>query len=110
MRSCLAVLALVTVCSAQPTGSAPHPNAALHARGLQYGFNLDYPEALATFEEAIAADPRDATALRLAAATLWTRLLFERGAVTIEDYLGQAQAKVAPTPASPEAVARFNQY
>lgn len=109
MRTCFAALVLVSVFTAQPTGSV-HPNAALHARGLQYGFNLDYPEALATFEQAIAADPHDAIALRLAAATLWTRLLFERGAVTIEDYLGQAQAKVAPTPVSPETVTRFNQY
>jgi tetratricopeptide (TPR) repeat protein len=32
-------------------------NEALHRRGLDYGYNLDYPEALAAFDAAIAADP-----------------------------------------------------
>lgn len=101
MRTLLAALLFV---------SAPNPTTDLQARGLQHGFNLDYPEALAAFEEAIAADPGDATALRLAAATLWTQMLFERGAVSVEDYLGQARTKLAPMPASPHKVARFNDY
>jgi tetratricopeptide (TPR) repeat protein len=69
-------------------------NEELHRRGLEYGYNLDYPEALAAFDAAIAADPNDATAHRLAAATIWMRMLFHQGAITVEEYLGQARARV----------------
>ena len=79
-------------------------------RGLQYGYNLDFPEALATFEEAITVDPTDATAHRLAAATIWTRLLFHQGAITVEDYLGQARAKVARRTPPPDLVKAFTSH
>jgi tetratricopeptide (TPR) repeat protein len=79
-------------------------------RGLAHGYNLDYPEALAAFEQAIALDPNDATAHRLAAAAIWMHMLFEQGAVTAEDYLGQARAKVARRPPSPELAARFARH
>jgi tetratricopeptide (TPR) repeat protein len=73
--------------------------AALRARGLQFGYNLDHADALAAFDEAIAEDPDDPTAYRLAAATVWIRLLFDQGAITVDDYLGQARANVVrPTP------------
>ena len=51
----------------------PVSAAAHRARGLEHGYNLDREEALAAFEDAIAADPGDPSAYRLAAATVWTR-------------------------------------
>src|SRR6185503_3161803 len=72
--------------------------AELRRQGLQLGYNLDHQEALAVFCKAIAADPDDPAAYRLAAATAWISLLFERGAVTVDDYLGQARANVTRTP------------
>lgn len=79
---------------------------ALRRRGLECGYNLDYPEALAAFEAAIEADPNDATAYRLAAATAWINLLFEQGSITVDDYLGQARANlVRPAPDSALAAA-----
>jgi tetratricopeptide (TPR) repeat protein len=79
--------------AASPTVEALTPDsaAALRARGLQLGYNLDHADALAIFKEAIAADPGDPAAYRLAAATAWIDLLFEQGAITVDDYLGQAQ-------------------
>ena len=65
---------------------------ALRARGLELGFNLDHAEALAAFREAMALDPNHPAAYRLVAATLWTGALFSQGAVTAEDFLGQAGA------------------
>jgi len=79
------------------------PSAALRARGLELGYNLDYPEALAAFRLAIADAPDDSRAYSLAAATEWTALLFEQGAVTVDDYLGQARAD---TPSSCCSIAR----
>src|SRR5262245_6447822 len=68
--------------------------AALRAKGLELGYNLDHIEALSVFEEAIAADPADPAAYRLAAATTWIHLLFEQGAITVDDYLGRARANL----------------
>ena len=69
---------------------------ALCARGLELGFNLDHDEALGVFNEAIAADPGDPMAPRLVAATLWTRTLIRQGAVTADDFLGQAGSTLQP--------------
>jgi tetratricopeptide (TPR) repeat protein len=68
-------------------------------RGLEFGYNLDYPEALAAFQDAMRADPDDPGAPRLAAVTIWMRLLFRQGAVTVDDYMGQMRSDVRrPTP------------
>jgi len=82
----------------------------LRHRGLDYGYNLDYAEALKFFEQAIAADATDATAHRLAAAALWMMVLFQQGNVTAEDYLGQAHEKAMRTPVPAEIVAAFNAH
>lgn len=63
---------------------------ALRARGLELGFNLDYDEAVATFREAIAADPDNLAGYRLLATTLWTRALLRQGAVSAGDLIGEA--------------------
>jgi tetratricopeptide (TPR) repeat protein len=90
--------------------AAGNEAAALHARALEYGYNLDYPEALATFKEAIARDPNDGTAYRLAAATIWMTLLFQQGAITVDDYLGQTRSNLARTAPPPETAALFRAY
>lgn len=94
----------VAVLASQPTSLE------LRHRGLAYGYNLDYPEAVAAFEQAVAADPNDATAHRLAAAAIWMTILFQQGNVTAEDYLGQTRDKVARTPAPPKLAAAFNAH
>src|SRR5688500_273112 len=38
----------------------------------------------------------------LAAATLWTQILFEQGAISVKDYLGQAKARHRRPPRRPE--------
>jgi tetratricopeptide (TPR) repeat protein len=95
------------------TASAPDVSPtsdALRAKGLELGYNLDYPEALGAFRHAIAVDPSDATAHRLAAATIWMRMLFLQGAITVEDYLGQAKATVVRKAPPPELVALFDRH
>ena len=72
--------------------------AALRGRGLQLGYDLDYTAALGAFKEAIARDPDDPAAYGLAAATAWIALLFEQGAITVDDYLGQARANLSRRP------------
>jgi tetratricopeptide (TPR) repeat protein len=90
----IAVAAIALRASALSAGNPSADAAALRARGLQLGYNLDHADAIAAFEAAIAADPRDPAAYRLAAATAWITLLFEQGAITVDDYLGQARANL----------------
>jgi tetratricopeptide (TPR) repeat protein len=97
------------VTSAQASSAVPDA-AALRARGVELGFNLDYPEALAAFREAMALDPNDAASYRLAAATLWVNLLFDRGIITIDDYTGKARATLSRTPPPPDIAAAFRHY
>ena len=102
--------------SAQPAPMASVDNsgatraALFRARGLEHGYNLDYPEALVAFREAIAADPQDSGNERLAAATVWMQLLFEQGAVTVDDYLGQARANIPRRQPSSDLVAVFRRH
>jgi tetratricopeptide (TPR) repeat protein len=88
----------------------PHDAAALRRAGLAHGYNLDYAEALASFRKAIAADSQDPAAHRLAAATLWMQLLVAQGAVTVEDYMGQARATVARPAPAPAVAAAFHEH
>jgi tetratricopeptide (TPR) repeat protein len=92
-----------------PAGGAA-ASAALRARGLELGYNLDHEEALVAFRQAIVADPSDPAAHRFAAATMWITLLFRQGAVTVDDYLGQARADLARTPPAPELDAEFRAH
>jgi tetratricopeptide (TPR) repeat protein len=62
--------------------------AALRARALQLTYDLDYDEALALLRRAVARDPDDPATHRALANVLWLHLLFTRGAVTVDHYLG----------------------
>lgn len=94
----------------QPTAGGAAEAAALRARGLELGYNLDHEQALAAFRAAIAADPTHPAAYRLVAATMWINLLFRQGAVTADDFLGQARSDVARTPPTPEMAATFRAH
>ncbi len=84
--------------------------AAFRAQGVQAGYNLDYDEALAAFRQAIEADPGDPAPHRLIAATTWIRLLFQRGAITVDDYLGEARSDLARDPPPPAIDAFFHAH
>src|SRR6185295_5119555 len=100
------VIALLTILAAHVDSAQAGPHtggtsagdrgesATLRLRGLQLGYDLDHDEALEAFKNAIAADPGDPAAHRLAAASAWIDLLFRQGAITVDDYLGQARANI----------------
>src|ERR1700688_1845303 len=92
--------------SATELGAAVAP--ALRAQGLELGYNLDHAEALAAFKKAIAADPGDPAAYRLAAATAWIDMLFRQGAITVDDSLGQARANLPREAPAAEFDAAFH--
>ena len=108
LASVVAIVALAPTLPAK--GDTAVTTAMLRARALEQGYNLDYADAIATFRHAIAIDPDDADAHRLAAAAIWMQILFDQGAITVEDYLGQAKAKVERPAPPPELADAFRQH
>jgi tetratricopeptide (TPR) repeat protein len=112
------VVAIIVIVASQgrvvrtgaPRSADPATAAALRARGLDLGYNLDHAEALEAFKEAIAADPDAPAGYRLAAATTWITVLFEQGIITVEDYLGQARANVPRSAPAARLEAAFYDY
>jgi tetratricopeptide (TPR) repeat protein len=51
-------------------------------------YNLDYEQALSVLRQAVAKDPADPANHRALASAIWVNILFRRGAVTVDHYLG----------------------
>ncbi len=80
----------------------------LTARAYEDAYNLDYSDAVALLEQAIAADGNDAAAHRAMAVTAWLRIGFLRGSVTVDDYLGHAtKPNINMTPPPADEARRF---
>jgi tetratricopeptide (TPR) repeat protein len=84
-------------------------SAALRAKAANASYNLDHDVALATFQEAVGADPQDSGAYRGLATSLWLSITFRRGNMTVDDYLGRPNKPTASPlpPPPPETVAAF---
>ncbi len=104
-RFLLAIVVFITgVATARAQAPAGHADAArLVQRGYDFVYNLDFPEALAAFDQAAAAQPKDPAAHRGVATATWLHILFDRGVVTVDDYVGHVttgdQKLDAPPPA-----------
>ena len=60
----------------------------LRRQALELAYNLDHDEALDLLRKAVAAAPDDPAPHRTLASVLWLHMLFLRGAVTVDHYLG----------------------
>jgi tetratricopeptide (TPR) repeat protein len=94
-------LAGVLVCTAVAAGPTVGA-AALRERGIEFGFNLDYDEAIDAFRQSIAADPGNLEGYRLLAAALWSRALYQQGAITTDDYAGKSGSAYRRRASNPE--------
>src|SRR5436305_15158156 len=102
-RAIACVLLVLTVCW-PGVAHANRESAALRVRASTQLYNLDHEAALATFREAVAADPQDPAALRGLAIGLWLNISFRRGNMTVDDYLGGVtRESAAGAPVSAEA-------
>jgi tetratricopeptide (TPR) repeat protein len=88
---CVALAFLVAMLPGVSASANPR-SAALTRDAYEATYNLDYERARDLFAEAIAADPNDDAAYRGAASLSWLRVLFLRGTVLVEDYLGHLKS------------------
>src|SRR3954466_5203994 len=70
--------------AAQSPPTAPQ----LRAQALDLAYNLDHEQALALLRRAVALAPDDPATHRAIGSVLWLNILFRRGAVTVDHYLG----------------------
>jgi tetratricopeptide (TPR) repeat protein len=101
-------LPLAALLIAAPATDRPPSTQAARLQASVLAYNLDHDEALRRFHELVAANPDDSAAHRALASTLWMNLLFRRGAVTVDSYLGGfTKPKVDLGQPPPEIAAEF---
>jgi tetratricopeptide (TPR) repeat protein len=86
--ACTAVLAAVIALAPAAQAQSQETAASLRARGESLAYDLDHQEALALVRRSVALAPDDPESHRALANVLWLNLLFQRGAVTVDHYLG----------------------
>ncbi|MFN8058768.1 MAG: hypothetical protein U0Q12_06340 [Vicinamibacterales bacterium] len=106
----LVVAGVVSAVLGVPTAASAAVSAATaRVAAFEYAYNLDHEEALHAIAEAVAAAPADPAVARSAASIAWLEILFARGAITVDEYLGsfsQNDVNLAAPP--PELAKRFN--
>jgi tetratricopeptide (TPR) repeat protein len=81
--------AAVLICLLLPAAAARAQSShELRQRAADLTYNLDHEEAIRVLRQAVAADPNDARNHRALASSVWLEILFTRGAVTVDHYLG----------------------
>lgn len=86
-------------------------SAHLRQKALDLAYNLDHDEAMALLRRAVSMTPDEPAAHRNLAAVVWLHLLFRRGAVTVDHYLGSfTKPKVDLKQPPPELDAEFKRH
>ena len=88
-----ALVALLIAGSAIPGMTSAHAleaadTAAARREAFELAYNMDHEPAIAKLRQAVAENPSDAAAHRALAALLWLHMLFLRGAVTVDHFMG----------------------
>ena len=108
------VLSIGLTGTAQPqsapvrTASGASPADLLVREAFAAAYNLDHEPAIAQVRRAVSADPQNPKALRALAAIVWLNILFHRGAVTVDHYMGSlTKSQVNLPKPDPAAAAEF---
>ena len=86
-RPVFAVLLLSTIVLATPAAAA-QSSREVRARASDLVYNLDHHDAIRLLRQAVAADPGDSANHRALASAVWLLILYQKGAVTVDHYLG----------------------
>ncbi len=101
----LAVTVFADVPAAGPTVDAQVQTA------FDYAYNLDHEQAITLLKQAAAQDPQSCPAQRALATVTWMNLLFTRGSVLVDDYLGPVTKRdVTVKPPPTEVSTAFRAY
>jgi tetratricopeptide (TPR) repeat protein len=84
-----------------PGQSAAETSRELRLRALDLAYNLDHDQAIDLLRRAIALTPDDPTPHRSLASVLWLNMLFRRGAVTVDHYIGSFTRSSVDLPKPP---------
>jgi tetratricopeptide (TPR) repeat protein len=82
-----AVLLALSLPLAPPAARA-QSGSELRERAADLVYNLDHEDAIRLLRQAVAAGPNDGANHRALASAIWLDILFKRGAVTVDHYLG----------------------
>ena len=74
--------------SADVTHGSQSTATELRRQALELAYNLDHDKAIDLLRKAVATAPDDPAPHRTLASVLWLHMLFQRGAVTVDHYLG----------------------
>jgi tetratricopeptide (TPR) repeat protein len=112
----LTCLAIVPSIVSRPDGhasaaAAPSSIDAQVQQGFDYAYNLDHEQALTILKQAAAQDPQHCGTQRALATVTWMNLLFTRGNVLVDDYLGPVTKRdVTMKPPPTEVSTAFRAY
>lgn len=111
VRRLAAALVAVALSVAGQAGAQPAAGARLREKALELAYNLDHDEAVALLRKDVASSPDDPAAHRTLAAIVWLNMLFRRGAVTVDHYLGSfSKTRVDLKKPPPELEAEFRRH
>ena len=96
-----ALVATGVTAAAGQSGPAPPQLAELVTQTFRAAYNLDQDEAIALGRRAVQLAPEEPSAHRALAGVLWVNILFRRGAVTIDNYLGSVTKSLQMLPKTP---------
>jgi tetratricopeptide (TPR) repeat protein len=89
----------------------PASSAALRRQAFELAYNLDHDQAIALLRKAIQLAPDESANHRALASILWLNILFQRGAVTVDHYLGSfSRTQVELSKPPPELDAEFRKH
>jgi tetratricopeptide (TPR) repeat protein len=83
-----AVLALACAAAVTVGAAGQSSSRQLRDRASDLVYNLDHDAAIDILRQAVAQDPNDSVNHRALASAVWLQILFKRGAVTVDHYLG----------------------
>lgn len=91
--------------------AAQESSAQLREQAVELAYNLDHDRAIELLRRAVAVAPDDPAAHRTLASIVWLNMLFRRGAVTVDHYLGSfSRTKVDLSKPPPELDTEFRTH